>query len=391
MIQEAYPAPITAPAKTVYRLPTLTRHHRDDMLAASTLGHSAEQGPSYDAWAEFTNTFLVFLRAEENNNLPLANYLHFQPEVNSQMRRTLIQWLIDIKEQLGLHSHTLALAVSNMDRYLSKRSIPTRDFQLLGIVSLFVASKYQDLPKRALTVSRVRELCCNEYTRGDIFEMERRLLAVIDFDLSWIGPHAVLDVITGRVIEQNYGMDERSGGISSSSSALAPTSQLPSSSPSQHESLFTPVDLPPILTRLAHDMLELSVLYSRFIGLTSTVLAVGSIVAADRVLMLSQQTTTTLLTPASLFQLMSLIDPSDSVLPDVAYHLANISVSSGLVTLPPTPNIQSFAPSSVPFGADLGQPDTSHSNEENEMDVIEPSDDYQTHYGYSETEPNHPW
>ncbi|KXS12487.1 hypothetical protein M427DRAFT_71962 [Gonapodya prolifera JEL478] len=63
-----------------------------------------------------------------------------------------------------------------MNRYLSYRMVPIQDFQLLGFISLFIASKYNDLPHRALTLHAVLTLCRDEYTGGDIFEMERRVL-----------------------------------------------------------------------------------------------------------------------------------------------------------------------------------------------------------------------
>ena len=95
---------------------------------------------------EYTDDILENLIKEEKNKINInSNYFFYQYEINPTMRSILIDWLIDIHYQLKLKEETLYICIYILDAYLSKQLITKRYFQLLGITSLFLASKLNEI------------------------------------------------------------------------------------------------------------------------------------------------------------------------------------------------------------------------------------------------------
>ncbi|KXS12941.1 cyclin-like protein [Gonapodya prolifera JEL478] len=264
-------------------------------------GPGARLSVKHDGFAEYLDTFTQWTAAEEEATLPLSDYLDYQLEITGEMRRSLVEWLRDIKDAFNLSASTLALGVNICDRYLSRRSIPKRDYQLLGITSLFVASKYIELPRGTLTVANVMQLCCKQYCPWDLQEMERRLLDVIGFDLSWKSPGDVLDILTGQPGSDDTSPRHRHYG---------PVLLIPE----------PPISVPKDVVELAHSVIETSLAHSRFLGLRSATVAVSAMIAADKMLIIEGKAPSTCLTQLILQKLASLFPIEPRVL-TVADHL----------------------------------------------------------------------
>lgn len=56
------------------------------------------------------------------------------------MRAILVDWLVEVVLSYKMQNETLYLAISFIDRFLSLISVVQAEFQLLGIVALFIAS-----------------------------------------------------------------------------------------------------------------------------------------------------------------------------------------------------------------------------------------------------------
>lgn len=68
-----------------------------------------------------------------------------QKEVNATMRGILINWIIEVSQEYKLSQETLYLSKKIIDHVLGIEEIPRQQLQLLGIVSLLLASKYEDV------------------------------------------------------------------------------------------------------------------------------------------------------------------------------------------------------------------------------------------------------
>jgi len=103
-------------------------------------------------------------------------------ELTEKMRAILIDWLVDVHAKLNLKSETFYLTVNIIDKYLSITTTSKRTLQLLGITSLLIASKYEEIqpPK----VNTLAYLTNNTYTNEEILKMEQNVLKVLDFSVA---------------------------------------------------------------------------------------------------------------------------------------------------------------------------------------------------------------
>lgn len=68
-----------------------------------------------------------------------------QPDLNPKMRSILIDWLIEVHRKFELTPETLYLTINIVDRYLSVKTVPRKELQLVGISSMLLASKYEEI------------------------------------------------------------------------------------------------------------------------------------------------------------------------------------------------------------------------------------------------------
>ena len=68
-----------------------------------------------------------------------------QPEINSKMRSILMDWLTEVHRKFELMPETLYLTINIVDRYLSVKTVPRRELQLVGISSMLIACKYEEI------------------------------------------------------------------------------------------------------------------------------------------------------------------------------------------------------------------------------------------------------
>ncbi|KXS19636.1 cyclin-like protein [Gonapodya prolifera JEL478] len=260
--------------------------------------HMVVGGPS--TWmSEETAAYIDTLIEREALRLPVANHMSYQPQLSEQMRYKLIQWLLDVAKEFRLHRQSSALAVNVLDRYLSRRRVPRGDLQLLGIVSLYVACKYEEIPSQNLTIPMMHRLCCAHYAVDDFGEMERRILTVLDFDLEFKGAGELLDCITEEpspsdiplLLRRDSGVNVGGADVGAPDQAMESLLQAPSqprldiptniSPPSATlcAHLIGPVSTP--VATVAHRLVELSLLDSRFSCLRTSVVAFAAVLAAD--------------------------------------------------------------------------------------------------------------
>lgn len=73
------------------------------------------------------------------------DYMGSQKDVNSKMRSILIDWLMDVHKRFELMPETIYLTVNIIDRYLSMKNISRKELQLVGISSMIIACKYEEV------------------------------------------------------------------------------------------------------------------------------------------------------------------------------------------------------------------------------------------------------
>jgi len=108
------------------------------------------------------------------------------------MRHILIDWLIDVHLKFKLRKEVLFLAVNLIDRTLEIEKIDKCEFQLLGITSLFIASKYEEIYPPPL--SEYSYVCADAYVDEDILEMESRILNAVEFNLLYSSQISIFEL-----------------------------------------------------------------------------------------------------------------------------------------------------------------------------------------------------
>jgi len=129
----------------------------------------------------YVNQIYNNLRRQEDKYRPTL-YMPEQKELNPKMRGILIDWLVEVSEEYDLDSETLFLAVNYLDRFLSKEKVMRGKLQLLGIVCMLLAAKYEEVYPPA--VEEFVYISDNTYTKEEIFEMEVFVLNTLKFNLS---------------------------------------------------------------------------------------------------------------------------------------------------------------------------------------------------------------
>jgi G2/mitotic-specific cyclin-B, other len=99
------------------------------------------------------------------------------------MRRILVDWLVEVHQKFCCSAETLFLSVNIMDRYLNiKVGVPRAEFQLVGVVALFIASKYEDM--HPPEVKDLIYATARTYTAQQILDAELDILSHINFQLT---------------------------------------------------------------------------------------------------------------------------------------------------------------------------------------------------------------
>uniref|UniRef100_A0A8C6CSD4 Cyclin-like domain-containing protein n=1 Tax=Moschus moschiferus TaxID=68415 RepID=A0A8C6CSD4_MOSMO len=66
-------------------------------------------------------------------------------DINSRTCAILVDWLVQVHSKFRLLQETLYTCVAIMDRYLQAQPVSPKKFQLVGIMALLLASKYEEM------------------------------------------------------------------------------------------------------------------------------------------------------------------------------------------------------------------------------------------------------
>ncbi|GAB4850546.1 G2/mitotic-specific cyclin S13-6, variant 2 [Ancistrocladus abbreviatus] len=96
------------------------------------------------AVAEYVEDIYSFYKLTEDEGR-VQDYMGMQPDINERMRSILVDWLIEVHHKFELRPETLYLTINIIDRFLSLITVPRKELQLVGISSMLIASKYEEI------------------------------------------------------------------------------------------------------------------------------------------------------------------------------------------------------------------------------------------------------
>ncbi|OIT06526.1 g2mitotic-specific cyclin-1 [Nicotiana attenuata] len=121
-------------------------------------------------------------RKMEGYSCVSPNYMTQQFDINERMRAILVDWLIEVNHKFELREETLFLTVNLIDRFLEKQTVARKKLQLVGLVAMLLACKYEEVS--VPVVDDLMIISDNAYTRKEVLELETLMLNTLQFNMS---------------------------------------------------------------------------------------------------------------------------------------------------------------------------------------------------------------
>ncbi|XP_071693689.1 G2/mitotic-specific cyclin-2-like [Rutidosis leptorrhynchoides] len=135
------------------------------------------------AVVEYFEDLYSHYRQTESYGMVSANYiLTQQSDINERMRAILIDWLIEVHHKFDLQHETLFLTVNLIDRFLAKQNMARKKLQLVGLVAMLLACKYEEVS--VPVIDDLIFISDKAYSRTEILEMEKVMLNTLEFNMS---------------------------------------------------------------------------------------------------------------------------------------------------------------------------------------------------------------
>ncbi|KAG9478781.1 hypothetical protein GDO78_012441 [Eleutherodactylus coqui] len=134
------------------------------------------------SWGNPKDVWLKML-SKESKYVHSSRMLQGHSTLTTDMRSILLDWLLEVSEVYSLHRETFYLAQDYFDRFmLTQKSVNKSMLQLIGVTTLFIASKLEEIyPPKLHEFAYVTDGACSE---DDIIEMELIILKSLKWELS---------------------------------------------------------------------------------------------------------------------------------------------------------------------------------------------------------------
>ena len=138
---------------------------------------------NYSSKNEYLDEIYINLLLDEKKfkNKINPEYFSFQKSINYKMRSILIDWIIEIHFYFKFLKKTLFQTVYIIDAYLSKKNIDKKFLQLLGVASLLISCKENEIIYPSL--NKLIQLTDNAFTISELKNMEIKIMKTLNFDV----------------------------------------------------------------------------------------------------------------------------------------------------------------------------------------------------------------
>lgn len=139
--------------------------------------------------SEYAKEIFDYLKNREEKFV-LCDYMVDQPNLNTNMRAILVDWLVEVQENFELNHETLYLAVKVTDHYLAVSQTKREALQLIGSTAMLIASKFEE--RAPPCVDDFLYICDDAYKRSQLISMEISILQALNFDINIPVPYRFL-------------------------------------------------------------------------------------------------------------------------------------------------------------------------------------------------------
>lgn len=171
---------------------TINHEHEHEMRAKLAMLQTT-QSLREEQWndpmlvAEYAGEIFGYLYDSEPNVMADPKYANNQQhEVSWKMRSVLVDWVIEIHYLFDLLPETLFLAVNIIDRFLSLRTVALGKLQLVGITSLYIATKFEE--NTCPIMQDFLYMTDKGVSEDEFIKAERFIMQILDFRLCYPNP-----------------------------------------------------------------------------------------------------------------------------------------------------------------------------------------------------------
>ena len=126
-----------------------------------------------------------FLEKEINElHLLKTNYLNYQPDLSIKKRFILLDWIMEVSSQLHFKRKTYYFCINLIELYFSKCVVKTNQIQLVGIASLLISAKNEEITIPSL--SYFTKACDDYYSKSQILNQEYIILKKLNWKIQYI-------------------------------------------------------------------------------------------------------------------------------------------------------------------------------------------------------------
>lgn len=142
--------------------------------------------------SEYFEEIIDHLKNSEGILMAKYGYMKNQKHLNEKMRAILIDWLVDVHLKYKLKHQTLYITINILERFLEKTQISRDKLQLVGVTSLFIASKYEEIhPPELKDFVYVTD---NAYTKKEVLRMEAEILHALQFNITFPSSYSFFEL-----------------------------------------------------------------------------------------------------------------------------------------------------------------------------------------------------
>ena len=119
-----------------------------------------------------------------------------QSEIKPHMRKIVVDWMLEVCQDQQCQPQVFHLSLNYLDRFLSQKRIKKTQFQLVGTVCIFLASKMCECAP--ITAEKLLVYTDNSVTLEELLHWEMLVLATLKWELSAVTPLSFLEHFENR-------------------------------------------------------------------------------------------------------------------------------------------------------------------------------------------------
>lgn len=120
-------------------------------------------------------------KPEHVGHVPAA-YMARQPHVTHDLRAVLVDWMFEVALVYRFQPRTLFVAVSLVDRFLSRMKIQLEMLQLAGVACMLLAAKLDEIAPPS--VDDFVYITDSSFTADEVVKMESSVMQTLNFDIT---------------------------------------------------------------------------------------------------------------------------------------------------------------------------------------------------------------